>query len=71
MASKRGTGLAERKRGSMFSQVNSVLGLLAAVPLTEGRWTVTDQQVNTACATYKQRLRGDKWVPLPTRASRL
>lgn len=50
-----GKRLADRRKGSMFSQVNSVHRLLAGAPLTEGRWAVTDQQVDVAYAAYMKR----------------
>ncbi len=50
-----GRRLADRRQGNMFSQVSSVHRLLAGAPLTEGRWAVTDEQVDAAYAAYIKR----------------
>lgn len=52
-----GVELADRRRGGLFGQVDSVLRLLSRVELVEGRWEVEVDSITAAVRAYRDRAR--------------
>lgn len=52
-----GVELADRRRGGLFGQVDSVLRLLSRVELVEGRWEVEADSITAAVRAYRDRVR--------------